>query len=138
LSALAATSEGIGIDLESILESARSSADDPMGVHLDPVSTGAGEKARERVQIENRAEAEHLAAQFLGHAQDDPNVLQIWVDWDSFVVTAIVADDNLESELRVRAVFVELASNLSDPERGDLDVIRAPHEPEDAELLYSR
>lgn len=83
-------------------------------------------------------EERHLAERFVERVASLPRVLQIWAEYEpSLDVTVVVAERDLESELRFYAIFRELASQTSRASLGDLAVLPAPFEPDHAELLFS-
>ena len=125
----------------ALLQSEPRAADIPVRVLVlaSSASTDSPQKARERVQAQDELEARRLASRFVERLRDDPTVEQVWAQWErDFTLTAVVNDDSLENELRLRATFIELAAGLTDPSLGELDVLPPPCEPEDAELIFSR
>jgi hypothetical protein len=124
---------------EVALKATGAAADTAVQILLVTATSEVHGGERERVRIQDLAEATSLVDTFLDHIKSDQLVHELWVRWEpDFAVTVVVNDDSLDEELRLRAVFIDLASRLSDPSRGDLYVLPAPYEPEDAELIFSR
>jgi hypothetical protein len=124
---------------EVALKATGAAADTSVQILLVTATSGLAGGERERVRIQDLAEAKSLVDSFLDHTKSDPILRKLWVRWEpDFAVTVIVNDNSLDEELRLRALFIDLASRLSDPSRGDLYVLPASDEPEDAELIFSR
>jgi hypothetical protein len=94
--------------------------------------------ARDLVRAENLTEAQRLVDHFVQRAKAEPWVEEIWVDWADFVVWVVSKTDDLDDELRLRAAFIDLASTLSEPGRGDLYVFADQPDSGTAELIYTR
>jgi hypothetical protein len=96
--------------------------------------------ARGLVKAAEVAELRGLAARFTERAASAPFVSEIWVNHDYSEVVAVVDEPNFEEELRLHAVFVELASTLSDASLGDLMIVYMPWTPDEngARRLFHR
>jgi hypothetical protein len=136
---ISTTAAEIRLAREVALKSIGAAADTAVQVYLvESTSTRRGGE-REYVRAQNMQEARLLAESFLGYVSAYPFVEKVWAVWEpDFTLTVAVADDDLEQELHLRALFVELVSRTSDISRGDLEVVPTADEPEDAELLFSR
>jgi hypothetical protein len=136
---IAASSQYLDLLLREALKATAPSADTPVRIFVSPFATARVAEAREHVRVEDIAEAHRLVDAFVERLRPDRTVAQVWASWEpDFVVTAVVNDSNLEAELRLRTIFIELAATLTDPSRGDLDILLVPNEPEDAELVFAR
>jgi hypothetical protein len=84
-----------------------------------------------------REEERKLAERFIERARNLAHVEQIWASWEpTLEVTVVVSEREMESELHLYAIFRDEASALADPSRGDLFVVLAPYQPENAQPLY--
>jgi hypothetical protein len=124
-------------ELTVALKAARGSADFIRQVLIVGTAGDTLRMARESMrQIELRRQEQLLRA-FVERARNQPLVLEVWATHDpSLDVTVVVAERDLEAELRLYAIFREVAAAAGDKAMGDLAVLPAPFEPEGADLHY--
>jgi hypothetical protein len=84
-----------------------------------------------------RRDERRLAEAFVVRAKEVPLVSEVWASWEPALdVTVIVSGRDLEGELRLYAIFRELAAALGNSNMGDLSVLPEPYAPDDAVLIF--